>query len=236
MDSLRSGWKWAFFVIPVAALGYFEHQGSRLRAVDQARNVAQLIPERWQANAVAAFEEESSGDETDAIEHLERSIHLNPDFSKGEAMLGDIFSRHGDIERATKYYFDAVTAYPGNFDAQNRLGAILLNERRFAEAIPHLEIAVENPKADATVDYMLGAAFVEEKRPLEGIPYLQRAVQLDPTEKEAYTCLGIALQYEGEIKEAAAYYRRALEIDPEYAPAREDLAQVEYLITSSQGQ
>jgi Tfp pilus assembly protein PilF len=236
MDSLHSGWKWAFFVIPVAALGYFEHQGARLRPVDQARNVAQLIPERWQADAVAAFEEESNGDESAAIEHLERSIDLNPEFSKGEAMLGDIFSRHGNVERATRYYLEAVSAYPKNYAAQDRLAVILLNERRYAEAIPHLEIAVEDPRAGASVDYMLGAALVEEKRPLEGIPYLQRAVQLDPTEKEAYTVLGVALQTEGEIKEAAAYYRQALKIDPTYAPAREDLAQVEHLITSGQGQ
>jgi tetratricopeptide (TPR) repeat protein len=235
MESLRSGWKWAFFVIPVVLLGYFEYHGSKLPSVDQARNVAQLIPERWQANAVAGFEEASIGDESDAIEHLQKGVALNPSFSKGEAMLGDIYSRHGNTGLAQQYYEAAIEAYPGNYEAQDHLGAILVKEGRYAEAIPHLQVAAEDPEADANLDYMLGASLVEEKRPLEGIPYLQRAVQLDPNEKEAYTCLGIALKAEGEIKEAANYYRRALEIDPEYGPAREELAQVETLLTSHRG-
>jgi hypothetical protein len=109
-ECLRSNWKWAFFVIPVAVLGYFEYHGARLSVVDQARNAARLFPESWQAQAAAGVEEESSGDENDAIVDLERGVALNPAFSKGEAMLGDIFSRRGNSQLAMDYYVAAVQA------------------------------------------------------------------------------------------------------------------------------
>ena len=236
MDGLRTNWKWAFFVIPVAVLGCLEYEGSKLPRLQEAQNVAQLIPDRWQANAVAAYEEEASGDEDDAIEHLQRSVALNPSFSRGEAKLGDIYSRRGNNELAAQYYVEAVEAFPENYEAQDRLAAMLVSEGRYADAIPHLEIAAKNPRPDADADYMLGTLLVEQKRWLEGIPYLQRAVQLDPNRKDALTGLGLALQAEGEIQEAAASFRRALQIDPEYVPAKEDLAQVEHLMGSTRGQ
>jgi hypothetical protein len=43
-DFVRFNWKWAFFVIPVAVLGWFEYHGSKIPAVEQARDVVQLIP------------------------------------------------------------------------------------------------------------------------------------------------------------------------------------------------
>lgn len=235
-ECFRVNWKWAFFVIPVAALGYFEYQGTKIPAVEQARNVAQLIPDRWQADAVAAYEEEASGDEPGAIEHFQESVALNPSFSKGEAMLGDIYSRRGKSELALEYYNEAVQAYPENYDAQVHLGAMLMSEGRYTDAIPHLEAAADDPRADADVTYMLGALLVEQQRPLEGIPYLERAVQLDPNRKDAFTGLGLALQAEGETQEAVNYYRRALAIDPNYGPAKEDLANVERTIATRQGQ
>ncbi len=131
---------------------------------------------------------------------------LNPSFSRGEAKLGDIYSRRGNNELAAQYYVEAVEAFPENYEAQDRLAAMLVSEGRYADAIPHLEIAAKNPRSDADADYMLGTLLVEQKRWLEGIPYLQRAVQLDPNRKDALTGLGLALQAEGEIQEAAASF------------------------------
>lgn len=232
-NCLRSNWKWAFFVIPVVLLGYFEYRGMKLPMVDQARNAAQLFPESWQAQAAAGVQEEAIGDENNAIAHLQRGIALNPSFSKGQSLLGNIYSRRGNAQLAMQYYLAAVDAYPENYEAQQRLGSLLASEHRYAEAIPHLQIAARNPQSDANADYLLGASLVQENRPLDGVPYLQRAVRLDPKNKEAFACLGIALQSQRQFNEAAVFYRRALDIDPDYAPVKEALAQVQQLMGSS---
>jgi Tfp pilus assembly protein PilF len=230
---LPAGWKWAFFLVPAAMLGVSEYRRVAMPLVDQARNVAQLLPDRWQANAVAGTLEKANGEESQAIEHLQRAVALNPSYAYGETMLADIYSRRGESELALQHYFRAVDLNPENYDVQDRLGKMLVNNGRHAEAIPHLQIAVEHQKADADLAFVLGASLVQEMRPVEGIPHLRRAVQLDPQQKQAFNYLGIALQKAGNIKEAADYYRRALEIDSSYPAARENLERAERLLASS---
>jgi Tfp pilus assembly protein PilF len=224
---LVPGWKWAFFLVPAAVLGFSEYRRPVMPLIEQARNVAELLPNRWQSNAVLGSLETSSGDDAQALLHLERAVALNPEYSYGEAMLGDIYSRRADIDRAVQHYTRAVTLNPENYDVQSRFGKLLVNTGRIREAIPHLQAAAERGTMDAELAYVLGASLVQEKRTLEGIPYLQRAVQLDPLQKQAFNFLGIALQTQGDLRSAAQYYRRALEIDPSYLYARENLDRIE---------
>ena len=44
---LPAGWKWAFFLIPTAVLGISEYRKVEVPLLDQARNVVQLVPDRW---------------------------------------------------------------------------------------------------------------------------------------------------------------------------------------------
>ena len=228
-----AGWKWAFFLIPAAVLGISEYRKVEKPLIDQARNVAELVPDRWQANGVLGSLEKAAGDEAQALGHLQKAVTLNPSYGYGYVMLGDIYAHRNDTELALKHYRQAVALNPENYDVQNRLGKMLVNLGRNVEAIPHLQIAAEHNQLDANLAYVLGASLVQEKKPLEGIPYLRRAVRLDPTEKQAFNYLGIALQAQGNMREAADYYRRAVEIDPNYAPARENLQRMERLLASS---
>lgn len=77
---------------------------------------------------------------------------------------------------------------------------------------------------------------MEERRLAEAVPYFEPTLQLAPDKKEAITFLGLALQSQGDVKHAANDYRRALEIDPQYAPAKEELAEAERLMTTHPGQ
>jgi cytochrome c-type biogenesis protein CcmH/NrfG len=228
-----AGWKWAFFLIPTAALGIAEYRKVEKPLIDQARNVALLVPDRWQANAVLGSLEKVAGDESQALEHLQRAVTQNPAYGYGYVMLGDIYAHQGNTELALKHYREAVALNPENYDVQTRLGKMLFNLGRNVEAIPHLQIAAEHNQSDANLAYVLGASLVQERKPLEGIPYLRRAVRLDPNEKDAFNYLGIALQAQGNMHEAAGYYRRAVEIDPDYVPARENLERMERLLASS---
>jgi len=230
---LPAGWKWAFFLVPAAVLGVSEYRSSAMPLLDQARNMVELLPDRWQANAVAGSLEKVSGAEGDALGHLQRAVALNPSYSYGEAMLGDIYSRRGESETALPHYLKAVDLNPANYAVQGRLGKLLVNAGRNAEAIPHLKTAADHGQSDAELDYVLGASLVKEKRPSEGIPYLNRAVQLDPRQKQAFNYLGAALQLQGDLRGALAYYAKALEIDPEYPVAKENFQRVEGLLGST---
>jgi Flp pilus assembly protein TadD len=227
-----AGWKWAFFIVPTAVLGVSEYRKVEMPLIDQARSVAELMPDRWQANAVVGSLEKVDGREDEALLHLKKAVALNPSYAYGYVMLADIYAHRGETELALNHYRQAIALNPQNYDVQNRLGKMLVNEGRNAEAIPHLQIAAAYNTTDSNLAYVLGASLVQVKRPLEGIPYLRRAVQLDPKEKQAFNYLGIALQAQGNMREAADYYRKAVEIDPTYTPARENLERMERLLAS----
>jgi Tfp pilus assembly protein PilF len=233
MSRVQSGWKWAFFLIPAAVLGISEYRKVEVPLLDQARNVAQLVPDRWQANAVVGSLEKAGGEEDQALQHLERAVALNPSYGYGQVMIADIYAHQNRTDLAIEHYRKSLELNPENYDIQNRLGKMLVNQGRNTEAIPHLQIAAKYNQSDANLAYVLGASLVQDKKPLEGIPYLRRAVQLDPKEKQAFNYLGIALQAQGNMREAAGYYRKAVEIDPNYTPARENLERMERLLASS---
>jgi Tfp pilus assembly protein PilF len=230
---LPVGWKWAFFVIPLTVLGISEYRKTEVPLVDQARNVAELIPGRWQANAVAGSLEKASGHEDRAIEYLKRAVALNPSYAYGQTMLADIYFGQGQSQLALEHYRLAEALNPRSYEVQRRLGKMLINEGLFDEAIPHLQIAAEHFREDADLAYVLGASLVQQKNPLDGIPHLLRAVELDPRQKQAFNYLGIAFQTQGDILQAVSYYRKALEIDPRYVAARENLGRLEQLLAST---
>ena len=232
-DWLPAGWKWVFFLVPTAVLGISEYRKVEVPLIDQARNVVELVPDQWQANAVVGSLEKAGGDESQALPYLEKAVALNPSYAYGQVMIADIYAHREETDLAVQHYQKALELNPANYDVQTRFGKMLVNQGRNAEAIPHLQIAAQYNQSDANLAYVLGASLVQDKKPLEGIPYLRRAVRLDPQEKQAFNYLGIALQAQGNMREAADYYRKAVEIDPNYTPARENLERMERALASS---
>jgi Flp pilus assembly protein TadD len=212
-------------VIPAAVLGTSEYGAAKLPLRDQARSVLELLPDSWQANAIAGTLEKTSGSADDALHHLQRAVQLNPSYAYGEAMLGDLYAERGETERALEHYRQAVALNPADPDVQYRTGKLLMLAGRIPEAIPHLQVA-EYGRQDAALARAIGTALVQEKQTVEGIRYLQRSVQLEPS-KEALNDLGVALRTEGDLRSAAEYYRKALELDPNYSAARANLEQIE---------
>lgn len=229
---MPAGWKWAFFLVPSAVLGFSEYRTARMPLLDQARNVAELLPEHWQANAIAGSLEKASAEDGAALDHLQRAVALNPSYGYGETMLADLYARRGEFGLAEQHYGQALSLNTRDYSAQARLGTMLVNQGRRAEAIPHLLIAAEHLPGDPDLAYVLGASLVEANKELEGIPHLLRAVQLNPQHKEAFNYLGIAVQTQGDIRAAADDYRKALAIDPQYLAARNNLEQAHRLLAS----
>jgi arylsulfatase A-like enzyme/tetratricopeptide (TPR) repeat protein len=96
------------------------HNGNGLLLADAGRD----------ADAAAAFEEATRLDPTNAVYH---------------ANLGNARRAQGDLARATTAYQKALELSPQLPDAANGLGAILVQQKRAAEAIRWLEQAARDP-------------------------------------------------------------------------------------------
>jgi Flp pilus assembly protein TadD len=100
----------------------------------------------------------------------------------------------------------------------------LMQDQRFAEAMPLLLVTVGEDPTNWNAWYLAGQCyrFLED---FDGaVENHTRAVELAPNEAPVRLALGIALQQQGNYQDAKAQLRRAIEIDPDCDPAFNSLA------------
>src|SRR5262249_45020712 len=115
----------------------------------------------------------------------------------------------GEGDAAARIYREIITAEPGNFDANHLLGAVLLQQRQFAEAerfiAKALTIIPDNP---AALDNH-GIALIRLKRFDEALASHDRAIALKPEFAEAHNNRALLLRDAGRLDEALAGFERA---------------------------
>jgi tetratricopeptide (TPR) repeat protein len=125
---------------------------------------------------------------TEALARATVSLSREPSKEPGtELSKGPAGSSSAAISAASENSLrDAVVRNPDNFDANRRLGKMLLDNGKAAEAVPYLERAAGIRAADAEVHHLLGDAEEKAGNPLEAVREFQRAAELDPSEPNLF--------------------------------------------------
>ena len=118
---------------------------------------------------------------------------------------------------------DTLAKNPDAWMAQDNLANLLMDEGRWTEAIPHLEVASRTAPDRYDTQYNLGYASVQLGHIEESLPYFRQAIQLDEAHAETHHNFGKALLLLKRYDEAELHLRRALELNPAYVPAYTDL-------------
>jgi tetratricopeptide (TPR) repeat protein len=108
-------------------------------------------------------------------------------------------------------------------DAQNNVGAALLQKGGVEEAMVHLQRALEINPAQEEARNNLGLALYSKGELDPAIAQFRQALQIQPQDFQAHNNLGVALYAKGDLDEAVTHYRQALQIKPDYAQARNNL-------------
>jgi len=106
------------------------------------------------------------------------------------------------------------------------LATVLKQAGRAADALPHMQKAVELSPGDVEARFNLGAIQQELGQLQEAVATYRRTLELQPTLVEAQFNLGFALQGLGQYAEAAACYRQVLKVQPGNADAHCNLGLV----------
>jgi tetratricopeptide (TPR) repeat protein len=125
-----------------------------------------------------------------------------------------------DVERLWR---DTLEKNPDAWMAQNNLANLLIDEGRWTEAVPHLEVASRTAPNRWETQYNLGYASIMMGRIGDSLPYFRRSIQLEELHAESHHNLGKALLLLRNYDEADLQLRRALEINPAYIAAYTDL-------------
>lgn len=108
---------------------------------------------------------------------------------------------------------------PKNFPALNVMAVVLLSQKRYAEAEPHLKAALRiNAASDATF-YNYGLLLKALNRPDEALQRFTEALALNPRNAETLNNRGTVFSDLSDYPAAIADFDNALSLNPHYAAA-----------------
>jgi tetratricopeptide (TPR) repeat protein len=132
-------------------------------------------------------------------------------------------SRSHERERFRQGYQLRVEVDPGDAEAHARLGIGLVQDGLHADALPHLEAALEERPDTWDLNYNLGVALTVLGRRSEARERFETALRADPTDSRTHNALAGALLAQGELDRAIEHYRRAVDLRASSADLRSNL-------------
>lgn len=160
-----------------------------------------------------------------AKQYFRKLITVDPKHAGGAANLAALEARYNEIYIGRNEKTQGITlrevvrANPNSVEARVNLGAQLLTEGEFAEALTVLQQAVNLRPNSPAAQYDLGLAQLKEKKYEEAVASIRKALELKPDWQGAYNNLGLAYAGLSRWQEAVTAYREAIRLESEYAGA-----------------
>ena len=164
-----------------------------------------------------------------AKEYFRKLTAVDPKHAGGAANLAALEARDNERHTGRDEKTPGITlrevaqANPNSVEAHVNLGAQLITEGVYPEALSILERAVSLQPNSAAAQYDLGLAQLKEQKYEAAIASNKKALQLKPDWPDAYNNLGLAYAGLSHWQEAVTAYREALRIIPDYSGALHNL-------------
>lgn len=133
--------------------------------------------------------------------------------------------RNADYRSAVSIWADTASKLPTNERAYQNLGAALVEEGRWTEAIAACEKALQTgPELNGVAHANLGRALLGAERPSEALSQFEWAKRSNPNNPELNNLMGMALASLQRWGEAVDQYEITLRQEPNHAEAHNNLA------------
>jgi len=178
-----------------------------------AHRAVDLGPDLPGAHLAAGRCEIARHEYPEAIDHLQRTIELDPLDLKAYTSLAIAYEELGDTQQAQETIDRAVRTRPEDWVTHYDIGRFFYYERHDpARAIPYFRRVVEL-LPDSSIGYSaLGGCLFYTLDMAEARANLERAVEIG-SRYDAFANLATLEFYEGRYAEAAKLYQRAVEMD-----------------------
>ena len=161
------------------------------------------------ADGEAAYQ---AGKYVEATQVFEQYTLDKPNNPWGHFMLGLSESKVGNPEKAEKAFEEALRIDPDHLKSLLNLSRMLIDERRFDDAIVKLGRAGEVEPNSAEVHRLLGRAYNGQHKTDDAIAAYRQAIVLDPTDAWSMNNLGLILIQKGRANEATPFLAKAVEL------------------------
>jgi len=158
---------------------------------------------------------------SDAAEHFRKAAQLDASFNDALLELAGLYEQSHQPDEAIAIY----QKFSDNVGAQERLGELLVESKRFADAIPYLEKAVARDPTSAN-RLALATAYRMNQEPAKSLEQLEKAAAGEPTNYDLRMAYGRALRDERKFLPAAGQFAAAARQKPEAKEVWNELAGV----------
>jgi Flp pilus assembly protein TadD len=161
------------------------------------------------ADADAAYQAKNYGD---AARLFEQYTDRRPTNAWGHFMLGLSAWKAGDLMKAEDAFEEALTIDPNHVKSLVNLSRVLIDQRRFDEALVRLTHAGEVDPSSVDVQRLLGRVYAAEHKTDEAVNAYRRAMALDARDAWSMNNLGLLLLEQGRAEAALPSLARAVEL------------------------
>ncbi len=165
----------------------------------------------------------------DAEAHFRKAAELDPSLNRSLLELASIYEAQKRMPEAMEIY----RKFPDDPAVQERLGELLLESGKAADAIPQLEEAVNRSPTAANL-YALATAYLANHESSKAIPLLQTALQQEPNNLELRLKYARALRDEKKYPAAAQEFYTVTQRKPDSVEAWGELAGMLILLQQDQ--
>jgi len=156
------------------------------------------------------------------------SARTSPSSHQNHNNLGDMYGRHGDLDKAEEEFKKAIELQPNYADAYHNLANIYLQKEEFKKAIENYHKAVEiNPGLWQSYSNLSGIYFQQENY-LEAEKQINLAIKANPNVSMNYYNLAVTHYKLEKPNEVIPLLNKALDLDPENQQAKEFLNSVSF--------
>jgi tetratricopeptide (TPR) repeat protein len=155
----------------------------------------------------------------EAAGHFRMAASLDANFSDALLELAGLYEQNHQPEEAISLY----QKFPDNVAAQERLGELLIESKKYAEAIPYLEKAVARDPTPAN-RLALATAYGMNQEPRKGLAQLAQAVAAEPGSYDLHMRYGRELRDSRQFLAAANEFAAAAKLKPDSRQTWNELA------------
>jgi len=172
------------------------------------------------ADGEAAYETRNYGEATKLFEQY---ISRRPDNPWGHYMLGLSAWKSGDVAKSESAFENALRLDPKHMKSLVNLSRVLIEQKRYDDAIVKLTVAGEVDPESANVQRLMARAHSAKGEFEQAVDAYRRAIAIDGSDAWSMNNLGLLYLEQGFVEDALPYLAKAVMMKEEVAAFHNNL-------------
>ncbi|HQP10660.1 MAG TPA: tetratricopeptide repeat protein [Candidatus Omnitrophota bacterium] len=161
-----------------------------------------------------AYTLESLGLDDAALKELEEAVRADPFYAEAHDLMGKIYGKKKDFQKAFEHFRIAVTAMPNNKEKRYNLALSYFDLGQYAGAAHQYDVITKKWPKDPKGYFLLTKAYIMDGKYPEAFEALAQARRLVSGDVQALLELGDLAKGQKAYAQARNIYQMALEADP----------------------